>query len=199
VSPQGKRWRRRLILALGPPLALLVAILLGLYPIHRARQDRADDRFRQMSIEVSRDATRFLPTGAGTVNRSVVSATCGRAFSSVKAQELLTCPNLARLDLSGCDPVDLDGLGRLNQLRHLRALSLAGAAVDDRALARLADWPALDELILDDTRITAAGLDLLLRQRPVRVVSVAGVGFRAGELDALRGAFPDVEFRAGDG
>jgi hypothetical protein len=193
VVPHGKR-RRRLVIALAAvPFVLFLAVLLALYPLHKARQDRADERFRQMSIEVRRDLSRFRPAGAETVNRSVVAATVSRAFSSVKAQELLTCPNLAELDLSHCDPIDPDALGRLSALPRVRTLSLAGTPTDDQLLSRLAAWPALDELNLDGTRVSAAGLREFLTRHRLKSVSIVGAGIPPTEVAGLRDAFPQVE------
>jgi hypothetical protein len=199
VNPVGKRRRQVWVVLSAIPLAILVIGLLALYPIQRGRLDRADDRFRQMSIGVTRDHTRFLPAGAETVNRSVVAASCARAFSSVKAQELLTCPNLTDLDLAGCDPIDLDALGRLSALPRLRALSLADTAVNDAVLPRLAEWPALDVLNLDRTEVTAAGLSEFLRRRPIESVSVNDGKLTPAEVAGLREAFPEVEIQGGPG
>jgi hypothetical protein len=194
VGPVGKR-RRLVVILAGILLAAFIAVLLALYPFQRARQDRADDRFRQMSIEVRRDYTRFWPAGAETVNRSVVAASCSRAFSDVKAQELTTCPNLADLDLSQCDLIDPKPLARLSVLQRLRSLSLAETPVDDGVLSVLATWPALDVLNLDRTGITASGLRHLLGQRRVKKLSVSGTRLSQAEVKDLRDAFPDVDVR----
>jgi hypothetical protein len=198
VTPVGKRRLRRVVILAGALLLSLVAVLLALYPVHRSSQDRADDRFRRMSIEVTRDYTRFWPAGVETVNRSVVAARCSHAFSDVKAQELTTCPSLADLDLSKCDLIDPRALARLSGLPRLRSLSLAGAPADDGVLPALATWPALEVLNLDRTGVTAAGLREFLRQRRVKTVSVAGAKLSPAEVMELREAFPDVEIR-GDG
>jgi hypothetical protein len=178
----------------GVLLVVFVAILLAIYPLHRGGQDRADERFRQMSIEVTRDYTRFWPAGVETVNRSVVAAKCSHAFSDVKSQELLTCPNLAELDLSPCDLIDPRALARLSALR-VRTLSLAGTPVDDGVLPILATWPALEVLNLDRTGVTAAGLREFLRQPKVKSVSVFGTKASPAEVKELREAFPDVEIQ----
>jgi hypothetical protein len=196
VGPFGKRRLRRILLLAGALLVTLVVVLLASYPLHRGSQDRADDRFRQMSIEVTRDFTRFWPAGAETVNRSVVAASCAHAFSDVKAQELTTCPNLSELDLSPCDFVDPRALARLSGLKRLRSLSLAGTPVDDGVLPVLATWPALNDLRLDRTGVTAGGLREFLGQRRVKKLSVSGTKVSAAEAKALREAFPDVEIRS---
>jgi len=189
------RLRRRVVIALLlTPLALLVAILLALYPGSRSNRDKADERFRQMSIHVERDWTRIFPVGVDTVNRSVVKATCSNAFSSVKSQELMTCPNLVELDLSDCDPIDVGGLDRLSALR-IKRLSLRGTNADDRALATLLKWPALEELALDRTRVTAAGVLDFLTKKPLKRLSIYGVEITASNVEALRTVFPDVEFQ----
>jgi hypothetical protein len=195
VTPVGKRRLRRILLLAGALLVTLVVVLLASYPLHRGSQDRADDRFRQMSIEVTRDFTRFWPAGAETVNRPVVAASCSHAFSDVKAQELTTCPNLAELDLSQCDFVDPRGLARLSSLQRLRVLSLAGTPVDDGVLPVLATWPALRELNLDRTGVTAGGLRAFLGQRQVKRLSVSGAKLSPAEAKELRHAFPDVEIQ----
>jgi hypothetical protein len=196
VATPGKRRRRIVLAVVAVPVVLIIAVLLALYPLHKARQDRADERFRQMSIEVRRDLTRFRPAGVETVNRSVVAATVSRAFSSVKAQELLTCPNLAQLDLSHCDSIDADGLARLAALPRVKVLSLAGTPTDDRMLSRLSAWPALDELDLDRTRVSAAGLREFLHRHRLKSVSVNGAGMSPAEVAGLREAFADVQIRA---
>jgi Leucine Rich repeat len=191
-----KRRRRILIGLFVAPLAILFAILLILYPFGRAGRDKADERFGQMSIHVERDWTRFLPLSAETVNRSVVRATCSRAFSSVKAQELAACPNLVELDLSHCDPVDVGGLERLASLPKVRTLSLTDARVDDSALTVLATWPALEGLALDGTKVSKIAVQELLLKKKLRRVSIARTNITATELDALREAFSGVEIES---
>ncbi|HKB04446.1 MAG TPA: hypothetical protein VKD90_19645 [Gemmataceae bacterium] len=194
MTAVGKRRLRRVVVLAGALLVTFVAVLLASYPLHRASQDRADDRFRQMSIEVTRDFTRFWPAGAETVNRPVVSATCSHAFSDVKAQELTTCPNLAELDLSQCDFVDPRALARLSALR-VRTLSLAGTPVDDGVLPVLATWPALRDLNLDRTGVTAGGVRAFLGQRQMKRLSVSGAKLSPAEAKELRDAFPDVKIQ----
>jgi hypothetical protein len=194
VGPVGKRRLRRVVIFAAAVLLAFVAVLLATYPLRRAGQDRADERFRQMSIDVTRDYTRFWPVGAETVNRSVVAASCGHAFSDVKAQELTTCPNLAELDLSRCDFVDPRALARLSALR-VRTLSLAGTPVDDGVLPVLATWPTVLDLNLDRTGVTAAGLRAFLGQRQVKRLSVSGAKLSPAEAKELRDAFPNVEIR----
>jgi hypothetical protein len=191
-----KRRRRILIGLLVAPVAVLFAILLILYPSGRASRDKADERFGQMSIHVERDWTRFLPVSAETVNRSVVRATCSRAFSSVKAQELAACPNLVEVDLSRCDPVDVGGLERLASLPKVRKLSLADARVDDSALPVLVTWPALEVLVLDGTKASKAGVQEFLLKKRLRRVSIARTSITGVELDTLRESFADVEIES---
>ncbi|HJZ90820.1 MAG TPA: hypothetical protein VKE40_08085 [Gemmataceae bacterium] len=195
-NPVNRRRRRILIGLLVTPLAILFAVLLTLYPFGRASRDKADERFGQMSIHVERDWTRCLPVSAQTVNRSVVRATCSRAFSSVKAQELAGCPNLVELDLSHCDPVDVGGLERLASLSKVRKLSLADAQVDDSALPVLAKWPALEVLVLDGTKVSRAAIQDFLFKKKLKRVSIARTGVTGAEFDALRDAFPDVEIES---
>lgn len=192
MSPVGKRRLRRIIILAGVLLVAFVGVLLVIYPLHRGDQDKADERFRQMSIEVTRDYTRFWPAGVETVNRSVVAARVSHAFSDVKSQELSTCPNLTDLDLSQCDLIDPRALARLSALR-VRALSLAGAPVDDSFLPILATWPALDDFNLDRTRVTVVGLREFLNHRRLKSVSVSGAKISPGEVKELRDTFPDVE------
>lgn len=199
MSPVGKRRLRLVLILAGALLVVCVAGLFALYPLHRSSQDRADERFRQMSIEVTRDYTRFWPAGVETANRSVVAARCSHALSDVKAQELTTCPNLAELDLSQCDLIDPRALARLAGLPRLRSLSLAGAPVDDGALPVLATWPALEVLNLDRTAVTAAGLRDFLRQRRVKELSVSGTKVTPAEVKELRAAFPEVRIRSDGG
>jgi hypothetical protein len=191
-----KRRRRILIGLFVAPLAVLFAILLILYPSGRASRDKADERFGQMSIHVERDWRRFLPVSAESVNRSVVRATCSRAFSSVKSQELAACPNLVELDLSHCDAVDVGGLERLASLPKVRKLSLADARVDDSVLPMLATWPALEVLVLDGTKVSRAGVQEFLLKKRLRRVSIARTNITGIELDALREAFPDVDIES---
>ncbi|MBO0700473.1 MAG: hypothetical protein J2P46_18895 [Zavarzinella sp.] len=195
MSPVGKRRLRRIIILAGVLLVAFVGVLLVIYPLHRGNQDKADERFRQMSIEVTRDYTRFWPAGVETVNRSVVAARVSHAFSDVKAQELLTCPNLVELDLSQCDFVDPRALARMSGLTRLRSLSLAGTPVDDGVLPVLATWSALRDLNLDRTGVTAAGLHEFLRQRKVKSVSVSGAKVTPAEVKEMRQTFPEVEIQ----
>ena len=59
------------------------------------------------------------------------------------------------------EPPSDDDLRLLSQLKHLRRLSLAGVAVNDRYLKKLGQLKNLEELDLHATAITDAGLEQL--------------------------------------
>ncbi len=72
---------------------------------------------------------------------------------------------LERLSLWKSRATD-ESAARLAGLRQLRFLDLADTSVTDRTLEPLASLPALADLYLDGTRVTAEGVDRFAKARP---------------------------------
>jgi hypothetical protein len=76
--------------------------------------------------------------------------------------------NITRVDLAYCDDVD-EYFRHIAVLPHLERLTVGGANFGDEHLSRL-DLPSLQQLVLDSTRETRAGIgDFQRRQRNVEV------------------------------
>ena len=69
--------------------------------------------------------------------------------------------HLRSLDLRKCEALKTDDYRRLVALKHLRELKLAGPSAGDPALKIVAAMPSLDALVVEDSPLSAEGMQRL--------------------------------------
>jgi hypothetical protein len=72
---------------------------------------------------------------------------------------------VVQMELAGPE-ADNRQISRLRGLPHLNCLFLTGSSFDDDSIDDLASLPALEQVYLDDSRVTAAGVARFHRVRP---------------------------------
>ena len=68
---------------------------------------------------------------------------------------------LRSLDLRKCEDLKTDDYRSLVAVKSLRELKLAGPSADDRAMEAVAAMPAIDSLVIEDSPISAEGIQRL--------------------------------------
>jgi len=113
----------------------------------------------------------------------------GSGFANDDLKKL--SPNAVALNLEGAR-VDDDGILGLPVLHALRCLDLDSTKVTDKCLVAVARFPELEELWLECTNITDAGLRELHSTR-LKFVSVAYTGVTQEGVASLARAVPGIE------
>ncbi|HPH14915.1 MAG TPA: hypothetical protein PLC34_14010 [Burkholderiaceae bacterium] len=103
--------------------------------------------------------------------------------------------DLEALSLENLD-VDDSTLEALPYFPRLRCLDLDGTAISDETLRWVARQSLLEELWLECTDLTDAGLLQLRTLSRLRFVSLAHVGVTGSGVAALRSALPGLEVSA---
>ncbi len=68
---------------------------------------------------------------------------------------------LRSLDVRKCEALKAGDYGSLAALKHLKELKLAGSSADDRALELVARIPLLESLVMEDSPLSAQGMQRL--------------------------------------
>lgn len=148
ISPMSRRFQfslRALLAVMAGVGLVLTWILLPIFQLRRQRQ--IADAFSRRGMEIDYDPR--LSEGHPP----------GPAWARLLYGDNLYVNPIA-VTWHGEPPSD-DDLRLLSQLKHLRRLSLAGIAVNDRYLKKLGQLKNLEELDLHATAITDGGLEQL--------------------------------------
>ncbi|MCA9802873.1 MAG: serine/threonine protein kinase [Cyanobacteria bacterium HKST-UBA02] len=96
--------------------------------------------------------------------------------------------NLQELRLESCLHITSEGLRSLSGLPKLRILALDNCpGIDNRAIAILRDFKALEDLLIPGTRVTGKGLAMLPRRIHFKQLSLADLGLDDRDLNSLDG------------
>jgi hypothetical protein len=116
----------------------------------------------------------------------------GRTFESRLSSDFLEEPGATR------PPSTIDGLGYFRALPRLKKLCLGRANLSAAEIDVLQSLPCLDELGIDFSRITAAGVDRIRRWSGLRVLRLSHSGERweIAAIFELRESRPDLSIVA---
>ncbi|MGD9685011.1 MAG: protein kinase [Candidatus Obscuribacterales bacterium] len=109
-------------------------------------------------------------------------------FRDDSLQHVAGLRNLQELRLESCRHLTAEGLRSLAALPKLRILALDNCeGIDDRAIAILGDFKALEDLLIPGTRVTGKGLAKLPRSMRFKQLSLADLGLHDDDLKSLDG------------
>jgi len=158
TASQGPGCGGRLVILLG------IAALGGI--LWHARQEGRERRLTNLGAEVvytRGERAALLATRLQSSTTGRVASTAPRVVDRLFGR--LVAVHFGRTaDLRGSDP---DAVVRaVVAMPHIRTVLIDGVPLDDAGLLRLVEAPALTELGLKNTGITAAGVDAARARRP---------------------------------
>lgn len=112
-------------------------------------------------------------------------------FDDAAAGQLGRFPNLARIDLSGCEPLTDKGLAGLAAVPRLAACDLSGTGAGDLTAAVLARLAGVEDVRMARSNLTDAGAKLLgaapkLRHLDARGTKVTREGAERAKMGRAR-------------
>jgi hypothetical protein len=157
-----------------------------------------DDSFQSLKQltnlhELYFDASQITGKGCGELANCTQLTSLSfyhTSFNDESCIDLSKLTSLETLELTGSKNFSGQGLKHLSAMKQLRAIGLAASEVKDGSIALLSQLPALEEIDLSYTNVTANSLESLataprLRSLvvPEKSLSFLGIGTKAG-LDA---------------
>ena len=143
--------------------------------------------------EATRRASDVTECLASVNARSCTSDALGLYWLSINGQQLgrseffELLPRLADVETLILSRSSFQNaqLASLQQLRHLRSLSLRDTNTDDRGLSYIGDCIKLETLCLDGTRVTNQGISHLAALQNLKTLSLSGSDVDDDCIDAL--------------
>lgn len=144
-------------------------------------EDEDEDGFVTLWIEE--------PTDLAFLDGCTVRAIRGIIFSDVEITDsmigyLRTLPNLRNIDLLYNKKVDVNAMGALFRLKHLKRLHISGNAITEEHIRKIRHLP-IESLTLETPHLNANMLESILTMRPLKQLRILQSPLKDEDLNII--------------